>query len=182
MNSVSAALAAGGRKVVFIDNGTEAVTDNGTVAFFRRSSGNVPLYDEVLLAGGENNVLGRRAAVYVGAAEGAFINKVFTENTLESANISGNLRVRNRREGDRICIRGVNRSVKKLFIENGIPKEYRSHIPVILDDMGIIYIPFVGISDRVFSKTPEKPIHITTVLNNTEPERWGVAYEKKKQR
>ena len=182
LNSVSAALAAGGRKVVFIDNGTEAVTDNGTVAFFRRSSGNAPLYDEVLLAGGENNVLGRRAAVYVGAAEGTFINKVFTENTLESANISGNLRVRNRREGDRICIRGVNRSVKKLFIENGIPKEYRSHIPVILDDMGIIYIPFVGISDRVFSKTPEKPIHITTVLNNTEPERWGVAYEKKKQR
>lgn len=182
LNSVSAALAAGGRKVVFIDNGTEAVTDNGTVAFFKRSSGDAPLYDEVLLAGGKNDVLGGRAVVYVGTAEGAFINKVFTENILESANISGNLRVRNRREGDRICIRGVNRSVKKLFIEKGIPKEYRSHIPVILDDMGIIYIPFVGISDRAFSKTPEKPIHITTVLNNTEPERWGIAYEKKKQR
>ncbi len=182
LNSVTDAVRAGGYRVIGIDGETEAIADNGKVRFFRRADDNVPLYEEEPIIGGANDCIGGRATVYSDGAESAFVNKVFTEVVLESANITGQLFVRNRREGDRIRIRGVNRSVKKLFIEKGIPKEYRAHIPVMLDDEGIIYIPFVGIADKAFSKQPEKPIHITTVLNNTEPERWNIAYEKKRRR
>jgi hypothetical protein len=59
-----------------------------------------------------------------------------------------------------------------------IPKEYRSIIPVFYDDLGIVYVPFVGIADRAFPKRAKETAYITTIFNTIEKERWNNAYEK----
>jgi hypothetical protein len=64
-----------------------------------------------------------------------------------------------------------------LFIEKKIPKEYRDIIPIFFDDLGIIYVPFIGIADRAVCKTIESGTHIKTVLNLIDNERWCSAYE-----
>lgn len=63
--------------------------------------------------------------------------------------IEGNLVARNRKEGDVIRIGNMTKSVKKLFQEEKIPLRYRDSIPLICDDKGIIWIPYVGLCDRV---------------------------------
>ena len=102
--------------------------------------------------------------------------------TLSFDNISGELRVGRRIIGDRIRVFGVNRSVKKMMIENKIPAEYRDIIPVFRDDEGVVYIPFVGIADRAFPKSASSLKTIITVFNSIEQERWRQAYENKRVR
>ena len=68
---------------------------------------------------------------------------------LDSAKICGSLYARPRREGDKIRIRGMEKSVKKLMCDMKIPLELRARIPVICDDNGILAIPFVGVRDGV---------------------------------
>ncbi len=63
--------------------------------------------------------------------------------------IEGNLFARNRREGDTIQIGGMTRNLKKLFQEAKIPNFYRNRLPIICDDKGIIWIPYIGLCDRV---------------------------------
>ena len=57
------------------------------------------------------------------------INKLYTTAYLSADQIIGKLYVRNRRSGDKIFVNGMNKSLKKLFIEKKIPKEYRDTIP-----------------------------------------------------
>ena len=68
---------------------------------------------------------------------------------LDSAKICGSLYARQRQEGDRIRMRGMGKSVKKLMCDMKIPLELRARIPIICDDNGILAIPFVGVRDGV---------------------------------
>jgi tRNA(Ile)-lysidine synthetase-like protein len=90
--------------------------------------------------------------------------------------IHGKIKVRQRQTGDKITIKGTNKSLKKLLIDKKIPKEYRNIIPIFFDDEGIIYVPFVGIADRVFSKD-FNDLKITTVFTTIDKERWSLSYE-----
>ena len=58
-----------------------------------------------------------------------------------------------------------------------IPKEYRDSIPIICDDKGIIYVPFVGVSDRAYPLNADNKKYVTTVLNSIDKERWSTLYE-----
>ena len=60
------------------------------------------------------------------------------------------IRYRSRCPGDRLRLRGVNRSVKKLMSESRVPISLRELLPVLCDDHGVIAVPFVGVADRVF--------------------------------
>ncbi len=77
------------------------------------------------------------------------INKMHLIITLSSDKIDGNLFARNRRDGDSIVIDGMTRSIKKLFQEAKIPAGNRDQIPLICDEKGIVWIPFIGLCDRV---------------------------------
>lgn len=74
-----------------------------------------------------------------------------TEILLSFEKICGMIRYRSRQEGDRLRLHGVNRSVKKLFSEKKIPLSLRQMLPVIFDDSGILCIPHVAVSDRVYA-------------------------------
>ena len=54
--------------------------------------------------------------------------------------IRGNLILRSRREGDTIRLPGGTKTLKKLMIDHKIPASQRNHIPVIVDDDGIVLV------------------------------------------
>ncbi len=57
----------------------------------------------------------------------------------------GNVYIRCRQAGDSIRLSGGTRSLKKLFIDRKIPAAYRSSIPVVCDDLGIIGVYGIGV-------------------------------------
>ena len=71
----------------------------------------------------------------------------------DSGKIKGKLIARNRRAGDKIRVRGVNKSVKKLLCDMKIPLDLRYRLPMICDDDGIVAIPFAVSRDGVLVKS-----------------------------
>ncbi|MBO5869951.1 MAG: tRNA lysidine(34) synthetase TilS [Clostridia bacterium] len=158
---------------------TEAVINNGNVQFFNKSENPLLEYDFQELQNGTNKVFGDRVIIDISnnKSSGNF-NNLSTNAYISEDKIIGKLKVRNRRVGDKIFIKGMNKTLKKLFIDKKVPKEYRNIIPIIFDEEGIIYVPFVGVADRVIQKENNDTIYITTIFNTIEKERWTNAYEK----
>lgn len=79
------------------------------------------------------------------------------ENSADTFTVipSGPIRVRSRRSGDKIRLKGGTRELKKLFIDRKIPAQLRSGIPVIADDVGILGVYGVGPNlDRIANTLP----------------------------
>jgi tRNA(Ile)-lysidine synthase len=81
------------------------------------------------------------------------VYKLATSVTVDCGKIVGSLYARPRMEGDRIKVFGVSKSVRKEFINKKIPLCVRNDIPIICDDEGIVYVPYIGADDRVFSNS-----------------------------
>jgi len=81
------------------------------------------------------------------------VYKLSTSVAVDCGKIVGSLYARPRMEGDRIKVFGVSKSVRKEFINKKIPLCVRNDIPVICDDEGIVYVPYIGADDRVFSNS-----------------------------
>lgn len=185
MNTLDTALYSEHRLIIPLPKDFEAIVGKGKLEFFRKEEIDNMEFDTTELKEGENILFGERVNVHIDSNEKNYsgnFNKISTSDVLSFDNINGVLHVRNRRIGDKIRIHGVNKSVKKLFIDKKIPKEYRNIIPVIFDDEGILYIPFIGISDRAYCNVAVSAKKITTTLNSVKTERWNNAYEKEKQR
>ena len=77
------------------------------------------------------------------------INKL-TKNILIKYNIMNkNLYARSRRVGDSYVCGGISRNIKKYMINEKIPLCQRSRIPVVCDSDGIVWVPGLGVSDRL---------------------------------
>lgn len=78
------------------------------------------------------------------------INDLLLDNLIDCDTINGNLILRTRNEGDKITLRKrkVTKSLKKLFIEENIPKEKRDLIPVISDDNGVVWVKGYGVNKK----------------------------------
>lgn len=78
------------------------------------------------------------------------VHKKLTFYSLDYDKIIGRAIVRNRRFGDKIqlCGRTFNSSIKKLINET-VPKEQRSSLHFIEDEVGTIFAEEIGIADRV---------------------------------
>lgn len=62
----------------------------------------------------------------------------------------GNVVLRARRTGDNIRLSGGTKSLKKLFIDRKIPASMRNCVPVIADDIGVLYVHGIGSNlDRI---------------------------------
>ncbi|MBR5746257.1 MAG: tRNA lysidine(34) synthetase TilS, partial [Clostridia bacterium] len=165
------------RTVIRVDCETEAVADFGRLEFVS-STESVPEYGIQQLVHGENPLFGGRIKVFVDCKP-PFGNNgcgLFEETRLDAGGISGNLYARQRRTGDKIQVRGINKSLKKMFIDCKVPAEIRDIIPVICDGKGIIYVPFTAVSDRVFTKSDTGSVNIA-VCGNIEKGRWQRANE-----
>ena len=74
---------------------------------------------------------------------------------------SGPIRVRPRRPGDKMRLKGGTKELKKLFIDRKIPAHLRSGIPVIVDDGGVLGVYGIGPNlDRVARALPAVQIQI----------------------
>lgn len=177
LKMIERALDSHARSVVALDGETEAIIDSGRLEFVK-SAERVPEYGEQKLKTGENPLFGGRISVFIGEKpeNPGNIYNLLTNQPLKADNISGELYARQRRTGDRIRVRGVNKSLKKLFTDNKVPAELRDIVPVICDSLGILYVPFTAVDDRVFTKS-ESGALIVTVCGNTEKGRWRTANE-----
>ena len=63
------------------------------------------------------------------------------------ATIDGGLHVRSKTDGDAYRTGGMTRKLKKLFSDAGIPPRLRSHLPVVCDDVGLLWVPPFGARD-----------------------------------
>ena len=132
----------------FPDN-VECIVKNGDF-HFRKLLSDIQNIDEFVLSEGENlvndwlmieisnKILEKRENVY----------KNSTIFSINCDTIVGGLKVRSRREGDKIRIGDMTRNLKKLFIEKKIPKDVRDLIPVICDEKDILLVPKIGIADK----------------------------------
>nr|BAL53744.1 tRNA(Ile)-lysidine synthetase [uncultured Acetothermia bacterium]BAL59442.1 tRNA(Ile)-lysidine synthetase [Candidatus Acetothermum autotrophicum] len=59
---------------------------------------------------------------------------------LDADKIQGNLVVRNRRPGDRICLREGTKKLQDFFVDKKIPREARDALPLICDENTVIWI------------------------------------------
>ena len=78
-------------------------------------------------------------------------DKSILKKCVDYDKVVGELRVRNRRDGDKIRIsyRNVTKSLKKLFNEEKILIKDRDKISVVYDDVGIIWVHIFGVNERV---------------------------------
>ena len=67
--------------------------------------------------------------------------------------VCGSLYLRCRQEGDRYVSGGMTRNIKKLLCDAKIPLAKRASLPVLCDDNGILYVPYLPISDRAKPKS-----------------------------
>lgn len=80
---------------------------------------------------------------------------------LDSDRLDGALFARSLNEGDRILMYGMHKSVKKTLCDLGIPAELRRRIPVVCDNSGIVWIPFIGLCDRVRNDKPSNLLELS---------------------
>ena len=79
--------------------------------------------------------------------------------------MKGVLYWRSRREGDRILLRGMHRSVRRLMREAGIPLSDRTRLPMLCTDEEILWVPYVGARDGITAKQDEGGISVQVLEN-----------------
>ena len=143
---------------ITLPGGYECITEQGTFWFRKAiSAPQAVTYDGILeqnnVAVQEGKVLiccGRNHEFPDAFPKNKFVYNLSTEIILSSKGICGKIRYRTRLPGDRLNLRGVNRSIKKLMSESKIPLSVRALIPVFYDDLGVLAVPFAGVADRVY--------------------------------
>ncbi len=148
----------GNGRQLSLPGGITAVTRSGRVIFAQskslenlKNTKDEGIYD---LSFGENSFAGGRVKVCLNRAGKANNENIYNNYTyikLSFGKICGSVKYRARKPGDRIFNLGVSKSIKKEFIQRGIPAYIRDIIPVFYDDIGIIYAPFIGAADRVYA-------------------------------
>lgn len=140
----------------------DAVIENGKLNIAARAhdkTGNFEFCQE--LTSEENEIPQINAKIYIQNSQS---NKKFYKNSillyLDSDRICGALKVRQRIAGDKITQNGMNKSVKKLLCDKKVPLDIRNRLPVVYDDCGILAIPFIGVCDRVKTRTPTLTLEV----------------------
>ena len=110
-----------------------------------------PVWQEIPLYEGENPFPNGMLIIAHGKLTkiSAQIYNLSTSSLINADKIKGHLIARPRREGDRILIGGMHRSVKKLISEKAshIGLSERRSLPVICAGDEIVWVPFVGVAD-----------------------------------
>ncbi len=103
-----------------------------------------------------------------------FVNnsKIVHQNTycdmVDYDTVVGKLVLRTRQPGDKFTFknRNVTKSLKKLFTEEDIPIEERNTIPVIADDIGVVWVQGFGATKRCCVKADSDNIVFVRGKNN----------------
>jgi len=78
------------------------------------------------------------------------VNQNDTVDVIDCNSVSGKLVLRTRKVGDKFTFnkRNITKSLKKLFTEEDIPIEIRDKIPVLSDDVGVVWVFGFGVTKR----------------------------------
>lgn len=129
----------GGRRSVA--NGLVANSDGVTLSFVSPSDAPTPVYRysvDIETVSGEDFEKGEK------------INSLLLNNSLDCDKIVGKLVVRTRQSGDSIRLyrRNGTKTLKKLYTEYSVPIAKRGILPVIADDLGVVWVCDIGVSER----------------------------------
>ncbi|MBO5701416.1 MAG: tRNA lysidine(34) synthetase TilS [Clostridia bacterium] len=110
-----------------------------------------PDYEPIDLDLGENELPHGKLMLVSGELtnDSAQVYKLSTSALINLDRIKGKIYARPRREGDRILIGGMHKSLKKLISEKlpHLSLEERRALPVICLDDEIVWVPYLGVSD-----------------------------------
>ncbi|MBO4694213.1 MAG: tRNA lysidine(34) synthetase TilS [Clostridia bacterium] len=89
------------------------------------------------------------------------INNLLLKNLIDCDKIVGELRIRNREPGDKIRLlgRGCTKTLKGLFNENSVPLIERESLPVISDDLGVVWVCKFGVAERAAASENSKFVY-----------------------
>lgn len=128
---------------------TSFVFDGESCRIQKRSEDDLP---EIPLVKGEND-LGRYGfSALFSDVKGACVSfsnvyNFSTQADLGSAIIHGELRVRAKCDGDAYFYGGMTHKLKKLLASTKLSPGRRSKIPVVVDDVGVVWVPGFGVRD-----------------------------------
>ncbi len=96
------------------------------------------------------------------------VNHLGKVDMIDCNSVSGKLVLRNRKPGDKFTFpkRNVSKTLKKLFTEENIPIEARDKIPVICDDLGVLWVLGFGVSKRCCASKYSDNIILVRGKNN----------------
>ena len=83
--------------------------------------------------------------------------------SLASDKINGKLFARNREKGDRILVNGMHKSVKKMMCDAKLDISLRDTLPIVCDDDGIVFIPYIATRDGMKAKKSENVTYLTLI-------------------
>jgi tRNA(Ile)-lysidine synthase len=91
------------------------------------------------------------------------VYNTFIRDTLSFDTIVQDAYFRPRAAGDLLLLRGMHRKVRKLQNQAGIPPALRHRLPVLCDERGILWVPFVGVRDDFPVVPPESAEYLLTL-------------------
>lgn len=144
----------GGEKRFSLSKSCVAVTCNGYLRFEKAGKKPFTLAPTALAVGDNIYADGR---VCVELVNGAFkkpieqAERLFFAASFDKSSIVGQLKLRTRKIGDSFVVRKMSRNVKKCLINKKVPVSLREVLPIIYDDAGILFVPFIGVADRVYN-------------------------------
>ncbi len=100
-------------------------------------------------------------------SEAGKINGKFTTYFFKKDRICGTIKVRSRREGDRLCLPGrPGKSLKKWLIQEKVPAARRESIPVFADEIGVLAVMGLGADVRA-AASPETADSVLIIMERT---------------
>ena len=144
---------------VSLPNGIKGTIKSGRLIFEpdRREKEEARDY-EILLHKGENPLPDGSILIIKDADGSENIYKFSTKARFDFDKI--NTTAKNRREGDKIRIKGVHKSIKKLMCDQKLDRSLRDRIPVISVDGAPVCIPGVAVCDDLYTKNDGSCIFI----------------------
>ena len=96
------------------------------------------------------------------------VNNLLLNNALDCDKIVGKLVLRTRISGDsiRLANRGCTKTLRKLYNECKIPVDIRDTLPVIADDLGVVWIHTIGVAKRCAVSKKTNSAYIIGVKEN----------------
>ena len=150
---------------IFLPGGVFAVIEENKLRFTKDPAPTNTIKEFCIEAHeGENYISQINSEIIIGNTHKEInIYKKSIQLRIDSAKIVGSLYLCSRREGDKIFMGGMRKSVKKLMCDKKIPLDIRYRIPVLCDSEGIVAIPFIGVRDDVRPKKDANSEKITEI-------------------
>ncbi len=148
-----------------LPDGRIATFENGRLCFEKSSPKASPIADYSVTLGEESNeILQTHCEIVIGNSQSTKnVYKKAIRMYFASDKIMGNIVARNRRPGDKIVSGGMHRDVRKLLSEKKIPLAWRSRLPVLCDEQGILAIPSVAVRDGLEASPEQNGVREITV-------------------